>query len=88
MLANIVGMVCSRLYDHNALPEHLSNYFKRTNRVHKYESRGAAEDNLFYSKVNTLSYGIKSLNFKELRHRTTCKTKNFMKSTKPFSKKS
>ena len=37
--------------DHNDLPGNLSSYFKRTNLVHNYETRG---------KVNTLSYGIKS----------------------------
>ena len=50
-------------YDNNDLPGHLSKYFKRTNLVHNYETRGAGKGNLFYSKVNTLSYGIKSFKF-------------------------
>ena len=48
-------------YGSNDLSEHLGNYFKRSNLVHNYEIRGAAKGNLFYSKVNTLSYGIKLL---------------------------
>ena len=30
-------------YDNNDLPEHLSKYFKRTNLVHNYETRGAGK---------------------------------------------
>ena len=54
-------------YDNNDLPEHLSKYFKRTNLVHNYATRGAGKGNLFYSKVNTLSYGIKSFKFQGVK---------------------
>ena len=54
-------------YDNNDLPDQLSNYIKRTNLVHNYETCGAAKGNLFYSKVNTLSYGIKSFKFQAVK---------------------
>ena len=54
-------------YDNNDLPQHLSKYFKRINLVHNYETRGAGRGNLFHSKVNTLSYGIKSFKFQGVK---------------------
>ena len=37
-------------YDNNDLPEHPSKYFKRTNLVHNYETRGTGKGNLFLFK--------------------------------------
>ena len=47
-------------YDHNTIPIHLKSFFLRSNVVHNYGTRGAARGNLYYTKVNTTSYGLKS----------------------------
>ena len=69
-------------YDNNDLPEHLIKYFIRTNLVHNYESRGAGKGNLFYSKVNTLSYGIKSFKFQGVKTLNELQDKEFYKNSK------
>ena len=48
-------------YDQKSLPTHLGNLFLRSSDIHDYKTRGASRGNLFYKKVNTSSYGIKSL---------------------------
>ena len=69
-------------YDNNNLPEHLSKYFERTNLVHNYETRGAGKGNLFYSKVNTLSYGIKSFKFQGVKTLNEPQDKEFYENSK------
>ena len=55
-------------YDKNNLPEHLGNYFKRTNLVHNYEIPGAAKGNLFIQKLIPYLMEFNLSKFKELRH--------------------
>ena len=77
-------------YDHNLLPENLSHYFKRSNLVHNYETRGASKGNLFFSKVNTASFGIKSFKYqgvKTLNHLLNEKLYQNSKSKASFLKK-
>ena len=50
-------------YDHNVLPTSLTNYFKRANLIHNYKTRTASIGKLYYSKVNTIKYGIKSFKY-------------------------
>ena len=50
-------------YDHNVLPTSLTNYFKRANLIHNYKTRAASIGKLYYSKVNTIKYGIKSFKY-------------------------
>ena len=69
-------------YDNNDLPEHLSKYFERTNLVHDYETRGAGKGNHFYSKVNTLPYGIKSFKFQGVKTLNELQDKEFYKNSK------
>ena len=71
-------------YDNNDLPEHLSKYFQRTNLDHNYETRGAGKGNLFYSKVYTLSYGIKSFKFQGVKtlNELEVQDKEFYKNSK------
>ena len=54
-------------YGHESLPQHLSLYFKRSNLVHNYETRSASKGNLFFCKVNTSSYGIKSFKYQGVK---------------------
>ena len=68
--------------DNNDLPEHLSKYFTSTNLVHNYETRGAGKGNRFYSKVNTLSYGIKSFIFQGVKTLNELQDKELHKNSK------
>ena len=54
-------------YDHKSLPTHLENLFLRSSDVHNHNTRGASRGNLFFKKVNTSSYGIKSLNVQGMK---------------------
>ena len=49
-------------YDHGTIPP-LNVLFKRTNNVHNYKTRGAAERNLYYTKVNSTKYGVCSFKY-------------------------
>ena len=54
-------------YDHNLLPEHLRQSFKRSNLIHNYQTRSAEQGSLFYTKVNTTSFGIKSFKYQGVK---------------------
>ena len=48
-------------YDHESLPSHLKSFFLRSSDVHNYNTRSASRGNLYFTKTNSTSYGIKSL---------------------------
>ena len=47
-------------FDHNLLPNYLSNFFLRTSSLHNYNTRSASRGYLYLNKVKTTSYGLKS----------------------------
>ena len=54
-------------YDHDTLPTSLKPHFKRVNLVHNYSTRSAIKGNLYYSKVYTSKYGIKSFKYQGVK---------------------
>ena len=64
-------------YDHNLLPEHLRQRFTRSNLVHSYKTRSAAQGSLFYTKVNSTSFGIKSFKYQGVKTLNELLSKNY-----------
>ena len=54
-------------YDHDTLPPSLKAYFKRANLIHNYSTRAASKGSLYYAKVNTIKYGIKSFKYQGIK---------------------
>ena len=81
-------------YDHNVLPSPLTHCFTRSNRIHKYKTRGASRGNVYHTKVNTSIYDIKAFkyqgvqvlnNLKKLDIYRNAKTKlHFLRDLKPY----
>ena len=54
-------------YDHDTLPPSLKAYFKRANLIHNYNTRAASKGSLYYAKMNTTKYGIKSFKYQGIK---------------------
>ena len=73
-------------YDHGIIPFSLKDLFKRSNLVHNYRTRGASKGSLYYCKVNTTKYGIKSFKYQGIHILNNLKKLSFYKNSKVKSK--
>ena len=73
-------------YDHGIIPSSLKDLFKRSNLVHNYRTRGASKGSLYYCKVNTTKYGIKSFKYQGIHILNNLKKLSFYKNSKVKSK--
>ena len=69
-------------YDHDVIPSSLRILFKRSNVVHNYCTRGAIKGSLYYSKVKTTKFGIKSFRYQGIGILNKLKTLSFYKESK------
>jgi len=54
-------------YDHDILPPSLNVYFTKVNQIHNYSTRAASKGSLFYDKINTTTFGIRSFKYQGLK---------------------
>ena len=69
-------------YDHDQIPPSLKVLFQKSNLIHNYHTRGSSRGNLYYPKVNTTKFGIKSFRYQGINILNTLKTLPFYKNCK------